>query len=368
MTGDEPIVLLNMIVKNESKVIRRCLDSVKWVDGVLIADTGSVDNTVDIIKQWMKKHDKIGTIFSHEWKNFGHNRTKAFKEAQEWVNKHLAGQTVYFLFLDADMCFPQGARIKARLEKADVWDVPQETGSMIYKNLRLARSSLEIEIKCPTHEYYDILTKDYVRKSFDEIRINDIGDGGSKSDKVERDIRLLKQGLVEEPDNIRYWFYLANTLRDKGDYNESIKAYDERIKRKGWYEELYCAYLYKGDCLMMMGEKEKALYTWLEAYNTDSWRLEALCRIARELRIEANHSSAMLFIEKGLQNLEKKQERMLFLEKPAYDYLLTYELSICAYYVGMKERGRKASLELLARKNIPNNIKKSVESNLRFYS
>ena len=44
---------------------------------------------------------------------------------------------------------------------------------------------------------------------WDSIWIDDIGDGGSKGDKFERDIRLLKQGLEEEPNNGRYYFYLA---------------------------------------------------------------------------------------------------------------------------------------------------------------
>ena len=43
----------------------------------------------------------------------------------------------------------------------------------------------------------------------DELFIRDIGDGGAKHDKFERDIRLLLDGIKEEPNNVRYYFYLA---------------------------------------------------------------------------------------------------------------------------------------------------------------
>ena len=45
-----------MIVKNEEKVLSRCLDSVKdAVDEIIIVDTGSEDNTKNIASQYTDK-------------------------------------------------------------------------------------------------------------------------------------------------------------------------------------------------------------------------------------------------------------------------------------------------------------------------
>ena len=48
--SDHAKICLTMIVRNESHIIERCLNSVKGiVDCVAICDTGSTDNTVAII-------------------------------------------------------------------------------------------------------------------------------------------------------------------------------------------------------------------------------------------------------------------------------------------------------------------------------
>jgi tetratricopeptide (TPR) repeat protein len=82
-----------------------------------------------------------------------------------------------------------------------------------------------------THEYIDTPennTKIQLDKNV--LFIRDIGDGGSKSDKTERDIRLLLDGIKEEPNNVRYYFYLANSYHDSGRFAEAINVYKKRIQ------------------------------------------------------------------------------------------------------------------------------------------
>ena len=46
-------ICLNMIVKNESKIMKRLLDSVyKIIDYWVIVDTGSTDHTKELIKEY----------------------------------------------------------------------------------------------------------------------------------------------------------------------------------------------------------------------------------------------------------------------------------------------------------------------------
>ena len=88
-----------MIVKNESKVIERCLGSVKdFINYWVIVDTGSTDGTQQIIKNFMK--DVPGELHQSEWQNFEYNRNEALQFAKNKGD--------YILFMDADdqLLFP----------------------------------------------------------------------------------------------------------------------------------------------------------------------------------------------------------------------------------------------------------------------
>ena len=89
---------LNMIVRNESKIITRLLKSVlPIIDTYVICDTGSTDDTVSIIKDFFDSNGIYGKVIFEPFKNFGYNRTFALKAAK--------GVATYALLLDADMIF-----------------------------------------------------------------------------------------------------------------------------------------------------------------------------------------------------------------------------------------------------------------------
>src|SRR4051812_44217583 len=74
-------ICLVMIVKNESAVIRRCLDSVKsTISHWVICDTGSSDDTKQIIEETLRGIP--GTFYEDEWTHFGHNRSLAISRAK----------------------------------------------------------------------------------------------------------------------------------------------------------------------------------------------------------------------------------------------------------------------------------------------
>ena len=79
-------ICLNMIVKNESTIIRDTLENIIIhvpLDYYVISDTGSDDNTADIIKQFsLMKKGIQGEIHHDEWVNFAHNRNCALQHAQ----------------------------------------------------------------------------------------------------------------------------------------------------------------------------------------------------------------------------------------------------------------------------------------------
>ena len=80
-------VCLNMIVKNESAIIARCLESViPFIDYWVIVDTGSTDGTQAIIKKFMSAKKIPGKLYEKPWVDFAHNRNEAMKFAKNRAN------------------------------------------------------------------------------------------------------------------------------------------------------------------------------------------------------------------------------------------------------------------------------------------
>jgi glycosyltransferase involved in cell wall biosynthesis len=99
-----------MIVKNESRIIERCLKSViDYIDYWIIHDTGSTDDTCKIIKNFFDQRNIDGKLVEVEWKDFGTNRTKVVEQAINLL-KH---KNYYLLLLDAD--FEIRVSIKVRV-------------------------------------------------------------------------------------------------------------------------------------------------------------------------------------------------------------------------------------------------------------
>jgi glycosyltransferase involved in cell wall biosynthesis len=95
-------ICLNMIVKNEAKNLPRLFASLKdVVSSYVISDTGSTDNTIELIHELGKKYNIPGTIIENEWVDFAHNRNIALNKAYELVDAGVI-QAKWLLIIDAD--------------------------------------------------------------------------------------------------------------------------------------------------------------------------------------------------------------------------------------------------------------------------
>jgi glycosyltransferase involved in cell wall biosynthesis len=120
-------IILVMIVKNEQDVIRRCLEScLPFIDGYMIHDTGSTDNTVQIACETLG--DAVGGGISIvNWVNFAHNRNKAMGDAVT-----LFGRDAYFLAMDADdVLVSNGFDAERDLGGAEVYSIGRGNGDML---------------------------------------------------------------------------------------------------------------------------------------------------------------------------------------------------------------------------------------------
>jgi glycosyltransferase involved in cell wall biosynthesis len=102
-----------IITKNESAHIGSCLQSVSWADEVIVLDSGSEDDTVEICKQY------TNNVFITDWPGFGVQKQRALDKAQgDWV-----------LSIDADEVVTTELRIEIEraLQQVQIngYDIPR---------------------------------------------------------------------------------------------------------------------------------------------------------------------------------------------------------------------------------------------------
>ena len=367
-----PKLCLNMIVKNESKIITRLFDSLSGIiDTYCICDTGSTDNTVQLINEYFLARGIPGSVIVEPFKNFEYNRTFALQACEK--NPDID----YVLLMDADMVLVKGPefnveKFKAQLETADVFHLFQGSDRFSYKNVRIVKNNMGIKYWGVTHEVIstpDGTKYDQVERS--TLFIDDIGDGGAKADKFERDIRLLTQGLVEKPNNDRYTFYLANSYRDNDQKEKAIEMYKKRIAIGGWFDEVWHSYYSIGRCYSWLGQPHSAIAYWMLAYDYFPKRLENIYEIIHYYRNESKHKLAYEFYkmaQKQLEGVDKSKIDYLFLQNDVYDYKIDYEYSIVGYYYNPDNIDMaRLSMRVLTARNIEDSILKNIFSNYKFY-
>lgn len=353
-------LVLILMVKNESRILERCLKSVEGVvDAFCILDTGSTDNTVEIAKEFLKMHEGCVTVCP--WRDFGFNRSRSFDDAKMYVQSTLGWDVkdTYGLLLDADMEFVAGTLRQQTLTEVG-YTLIQKAGSLEYPNCRLVRMDHKWKCKGVTHEYWDGPTTPLSKEI---CYIADRNDGGCKSDKFERDARLLEKGLKDEPRNVRYMFYLAQTYHSMGRYEDSIKMYKRRIAGGGWFEEIWYSHYMIAQCYLSLKDPIRFEAWMLRAYKFHPGRAEAIYKLTKYFRENADHYKAYHYAELGSKIAESNDS--LFVEKDVYRGLFDYEKSILDYYVKSdKTEGLIHSYMYMLKDG---KYAQNVLSNLKFY-
>lgn len=364
-TQGERRLVLSMIVKNETRVIARCLDAaLPLVDAYVIVDTGSTDDTREKIEEVAARHNVTGLFAHDEWKNFGHNRTRAARLTKTYAKERgFALERTYMLLLDADMVLRQNDFVRNELV-LPAYLLEQRSPNLSWLNTRLCRLDHDWVSVGVTHEYWKgIPDAPFVR--LNSLWIEDVGDGGAKGDKAARDARLLEQGIVDEPQNPRYYFYLAQTFFDMGRYAEAIPLYRKRIEIGGWEEECWYSLYRIGQSFLLSGQEADGITALLEAYDRRPSRAEPIATLSRYLRQKRISATALLLAEEAYST--PLSSDTLFVHTDAYRSDPLEELSILSYYHGDKSVGLLACEEILSMKGLPADRYEQAARNSLFY-
>jgi glycosyltransferase involved in cell wall biosynthesis len=349
-----------MIVKNEARVIRRCLDSVRpFISHWVIVDTGSTDGTQELIKSHFA--DVSGELHERPWKNFGHNRSEALELAR--------GKADYVLVIDADEELVGAPGFQMPELSADAYMVLYKlSGSSVsWQRATFVKNSLPWRYEGVLHEYLECGRAPH-RESLSGLEIRSYSDGARNVDPVEKysnDARILEQGLKDEPNNTRYVFYLAQSYRDSRQLDKAIATYERRIALGGWEEEVFQSMLQVATLKQRLGHDfAGVLAAYLRAYQFRSKRAEPLSALAAHYRGTKEWALAELFARAAVAI--PRPNDLLFVDESVYAWRALDELAIATYWLGKFEESAALSRRLLDGGKLPEEQKKRVQANLDF--
>ncbi|MBS0196611.1 MAG: glycosyltransferase [Planctomycetes bacterium] len=332
---------LNMIVKNESAIIERCLAAAApHIDCYVICDTGSTDATKEIIKRFFEARAIPGEVLTIPFRNFEQARNDALDAA-----RRSSLDFDYLLFCDADMNLQvDRPDFRSTLDKP-VYMVTQRahSGHLEYQNVRLVKRDLPSRYVGVTHEYLDIGKAG--RFSLDGVWYLDHASGSNRAVKFQRDIALLLEDLAQNPDNSRSVFYLANSYFDINDFSNAIRQYERRTRMGGWEEEVFYSWYRIGRCYKGQGRDAEMLQTLLETFDRYPHRAEPLHTLALHYQQAGKHRLAFHFAEIGSRIA--KPDSALFVEPEVYSWRLQDIMSVSLYHMGRRAEGRDLCKKLL---------------------
>lgn len=360
-------ISLCMIVKNESHVIQRCIESVRpLIDYVFIVDTGSTDDTIEKINTTITDLNLQGQVVSEPWVNFAHNRSFALSELRK------RNFIDYALMIDADeiLQFDENFdvdKFKSTMDK-DLYDIQTRMGGITYLRPQLSSNKRNFRYAGVVHEF---LTGEFESRGsvegFWNVPIQD-SDRNKSGNKFEKDVEILKQALsVEEDDwfKSRYTFYLAQSLRDLQRREESLEYYLKRGEMGYWPEERFMSYYNAGTLMKELNySDDKVIQTYLKGHEIVPTRLECLWAALQFCRFKGFYQQGWMLAQEAIKI--QKPDSALFLEHWIYDYGVIDEYSIVAYWTGHLEESKLACERLLNENKMPHHYIDRVRGNLQF--
>ncbi|CAI9385717.1 MULTISPECIES: glycosyltransferase [Bacillaceae] len=230
-------VSLCMIVKNEERVLDRCLASVAHlVNEIIIVDTGSTDKTMDIAKKYTSK------VYEFEW-------IQDFSAARNYAAEKATGD--WILVLDADeyideenyQGFIQGLkRDKGQYDTygVKILNFTGEYGENLIQNYhdRVYKNNGEIVYYRSIHEQLKHIHGGDLKGNVAKLIVFHSGYMNKivqEKEKNERNKELIDKEMKESKNAFDY-FNLGNEYYSLGEYQEALKAYMTAYNMKTSHE------------------------------------------------------------------------------------------------------------------------------------
>ena len=361
-------ICLNMIVKNESHIIQETFDNLlKYlpIDYWVISDTGSTDNTRELIKEYFKKKKIPGELVEHSWHDFGYNRTKALEAAYN--------QSDYLFIFDADDKIVGDFKLPSPLND-DMYQLHFGTGFTYLRPL-LINNRKKWEYKGVLHEFLsprEKVNEAIIVKGDYYVESGRLGDRNKNVNKYKDDAAVLVKAYEKEINGdagmaSRYAFYCAQSYKDAGLPDDAIEWYKKCLTLHNWSQEKFYSALMIGTMYNKQNDKESALKYLCKTIEYDVERIDGIVGAMEILYNSGDHLLVNALYHRFKNYKKIPSEDKLFLYQLAYKDKIEYFNSISACYVHDKESGYICCKKILINSELIDHELLQTLKNMIFY-
>jgi hypothetical protein len=346
---------LCIMVKNGGPQFEKMLlDNISFFDRWTILDTGSTDETIDIINRILVGKKK-GQLFQEPFINFRDSRNRCLE---------LAGKTCKFITMLDDTYVIQG-KLREFLNEvrgdqlSNSFTLYIQSDDTIYGSNRIIKSDSELryiyrihEVITPNNNINIIIPKDV---SLIDDRIFDYMEKRTLERK-QLDLKLLFEEVEEKPHDPRAYYYLAQTYNLLEDYEKAFFYFTKRAEftNIGFVQERVDALFESARIANFNLNKPwhecEELYN--KCYKADETRPEALYFIGIHYYLENNYNQAFGYFKKAFEIGFPIHCQYSLKPTLSYHFLPLFLCKIC-YELQEYELG-KQSAELFLKNNLPN--------------
>jgi len=367
-----------LMVKNEKKRLHVSLNSIiGFADSLVIFDTGSTDNTIEICREFSEKNNIPLRLKEGSFVNFSVSRNESLDFADSFEDID------YLLLLDTNDELRNGQQLRKCAEeyvdnKSTGFLVCQEWFSGSYDkyfNVRFIKAHQKWRYIGSVHEY--IKTFDEENDKHPIVKLPDsiilyqdrTQDDDKSGKRFTRDKELLYEDYKKDPTEPRTVFYLAQTCSCLNQIDDAFFYYKIRATLDGFQEEKFHAYLRSGELSQKLGHDWHDSFIWYMKAFEHSQRIEPLLFISIYYINIKFWVLAYTYLKLAC-NLPYPKEAILFVNKNDYDYKRWHLMGIVAYYVGQYVDGKNACLIAIdySKKSSDARVNNDLdEKNLKFY-
>jgi len=336
-----------MIVKDEEDMLPGALESIApYVDEIIVVDTGSTDNTVEIAKSFGAK------IYIHPWqKNFSLHRNQSLGYAGgEWI-----------VYIDADERLDSGSgpRLKQVIRNA----LPDTDSFMIHlvnwtrdgqnmgsaNLIRMFRNNNVIRFEGIVHN--NLVGYDSTEAV--DLKIHHYGydlEQEKKQAKYERTTELLEKMVAEDPNNPIPHHYLAASHLNIKKYDDALEEAQRAIelarKRTIGPQLLFWSYHIASLCNFLKGRLHEAESLCLEALSKNEDHMDSHAVLCSVYTIQGKWDLVIKHGRKFIEILKRFEGKphhagLQVLNTQRHEWKVLLQMGISMLEKGMRTKARE---------------------------